>query len=263
MPVPNNTNMRAVGSNAARSKGVKYIRSFHIRKSTDATVWYLYVNQKTLLGLYPTQEYAIDALYGAFTSVNANNAFTSSVIDAQLLSGVSEIEPAFNVLTLTQAASDITVDLSAYDPSTTAGYSFVYFGWEKLVDGVPQGITISEVTQLRAASGASDQSATFTGAWSGLGDGEGARPVLVGFDGTDFTVVAYGRGRSNPPAAPIISFTVDVSGTDGLPATGVEMNDNAYAVITESSVDGTPSYTYEWFQTVPTLTGITLTNQGP
>ncbi len=62
------------------------------------------------------------------------------------------------------------------------------------------------------------------------------------------------------PVIPVIDFAVEVSGTDGLPATDVEINGSAYAVITDSSTGGIPSFTYEWYQSVPTLTGITLTN---
>ena len=87
-----NSNMRAVGSSAARSKKVQYIRSFNIRANTDQTTWYLYVNQKTLLGLYPGKSYAIDALYGAFTSIGANDTFALASIQAQIADGKSFIQ---------------------------------------------------------------------------------------------------------------------------------------------------------------------------
>ncbi len=64
------------------------------------------------------------------------------------------------------------------------------------------------------------------------------------------------------PVIPVIDFEVDVSGWPGLPATDVELDDTAYAIITDSSTGGTPSFSYEWYQSVPTLTGITLTNEG-
>ena len=64
------------------------------------------------------------------------------------------------------------------------------------------------------------------------------------------------------PVIPVIDFEVEVSGTTAAGA-DVELGDNAYAVITDSSTGGTPSFSYEWYQSVPTLTGITLTNEGP
>ncbi len=100
MPDPTNTNMRAVGSNAAQARGVKFIRSFNIKKNSDRSKWYLYVNQKTLLGIYPGQSYAIDALYGAFTSVSGHDSMVTHTIDSQIQSGVSIIDPDINILTL-------------------------------------------------------------------------------------------------------------------------------------------------------------------
>ena len=66
-----------------------------------------------------------------------------------------------------------------------------------------------------------------------------------------------------PVPSSVIDFDVAVSGTNGLPATDVELGDIAYAVITDSSTGGTPTFSYEWYQSVPTLTGITLSNEGP
>ena len=66
--------------------------------------------------------------------------------------------------------------------------------------------------------------------------------------------------HSETPATDI-SFNAEVSGEDSLPAVDVESNGFAYAV-TSNEVPTGVSFSYQWYQSVPTLTGITLTNEG-
>lgn len=255
------TAYRYIGGQAA--KRGRPPQTFNIQKRADDT-WYFLYNKRTWVGMFPNREAALGALYGVYTANDGyDDGFAAWLADS--LEKGSVLDSAENALALTHTVDDISVMLSDYNTGSTSSYPFVYFGWEKLVDGVPQGITISEISQLSAASEDADQSATFTSAWAGLGDGEGARPVLVGFDSGTFTIIAFGLGQSKPPAAPVLDFDVEISGVDGVPGEDVVLGSFAYALIDDNSIDAPPNqptFTYEWFQSVPTLTGITLTNEG-
>ncbi len=237
--------------------------TFDIRKGPNDE-WYLFYNQGTFAGKYPTQAAAVGILYGIYTSFDGlDDGFAVWIADS--LEKGSYIEPDENVLILTHDDNDITVDLSLYDSGVLQG-DLPYFGYQIIDEnGSYIPITVSNlVAQCAAvtAGAGGSQSMSKTGAWVDIAAGAGARPVLVGFNSTtgDITVVVSGSAKYKPG---VIDFDVAVSGTNGLPATDVELGDIAYAVITDSSTGGTPTFSYEWYQSVPTLTGITLSNEGP
>jgi len=74
------------------------------------------------------------------------------------------------------------------------------------------------------------------------------------------TLFLQGRAMF-PGSVAFMNFTVaapqDTSG--GAPQVG----GSAVPVYVDTSEGVTPTFTHEWFQSVPTLTGITLTNEGP
>ncbi len=80
--------------------------------------------------------------------------------------------------------------------------------------------------------------------------------------GTTVTSATYNitLDHSETPAT-AISFDAEISGSDSLPAVAVESNGFAYAV-TSNEVPTGVSFSYQWYQSVPTLTGVTLTNEG-
>ena len=258
-------NYRAIGGQVgARSNPAL---SFNIRRRPNDE-WYMMINQQTFAGKYPSQAACLGVLYGIMTHNDGldEDGFPLYLAEA-LDNGSSTIDAAENVLTLSHTDNDISVTLSEYDSSYFIS-DLPFFGYEIIdVDGSYIPLTISTIagqcSSVTVSEGGS-QTTVKTGAWFDLAEGQGARPVLVGYNSTTgvITVVAYGPGQSKPSAAPVIDFDVAVSGTNGLPATDVELGGFAYAVITDSSTDGTPSFTYEWYQSVPTLTGITLTNEG-
>ncbi len=373
-----NTDYRAIGAQiGARSMPAL---SFNIRRRPNGE-WYLMTNQQTFAGKYPSQAACLGVLYGIMTSNDGldEDGFATYLANA-LTDGSSTIDASDNVLELIHSGSDITVLLSAFDTSSFQN-DLPYFGYQvRNSDGSYIPITISNIAlqcaQVTAGDGGSD-SMTKTGAWNDIDEGEGARPVLIGFNTNSgaITIVATGAPKQKPlspaldgislapsgvtldggtvsftatataddnrplpsdlvytytitatlgdtstvtsslsstgrsytltydytgnadrdddvlrieavasssslgasvsettsatleyptnPVIPVIDFDVAVSGTSTLPATAVELNDNAYAVVTNSSTGGITFFSYEWYQSVPTLTGITLTNEGP
>lgn len=237
--------------------------TFDIRKGPNDE-WYLFYNKGVFAGKYPTQAAAVGILYGIYTSFDGlDDGFVQWIADS--LEKGSYIEPDENVLVLTEENNNLTVDLSLYSTSSTSAYALALLGWQD-VDSFGNPVTITNITNLTnvTALDGGSQTALFTGSWNSVNEGDGARPVLVGTNSPTgpFVVVAAGAALTKPAPDPVIDFEVEVSGTNGLPATDVDLGGFAYAVITDSSTNGTPSFTYEWYQSVPTLTGITLTNEG-
>lgn len=242
--------------------------TFDIRKG-PSDEWYLFYNQGTFAGRYPTQAAAVGILYGIYTSFDGfDDDFAQWIADS--LEKGSYIETDKNGLILTHDENDITVDLSEYDSSVFTS-DLPYLGYQIIDEnGSYISITISTLASqcgsVTAAPGGS-QSLTKTGTWPAIAEGGGARPVLVGYNATSggITIVASGPAKYKPAPDPVIDFEVEVSGASGQTGTDVELGGFAYAIITDNSVDapsGQPTFTYEWYQSVPTLEGITLDNEG-
>ncbi len=261
-------NYRAIGSQVgARSNPAL---SFNIRRRPNGE-WYLMTNQQTFAGKYPSQAACLGVLYGIMTYNSGldEDGFPLYLANA-LQEGSSTIDSSDNVLILTHDENDITVNLSEYDSSVFTS-DLPYLGYQIIDEnGSYISITISTLASqcgsVTAAPGGS-QSLTKTGTWPAIAEGGGARPVLVGYNATSggITIVASGPAKYKPAPDPVIDFEVEVSGASGQTGTDVELGGFAYAIITDNSVDapsGQPTFTYEWYQSVPTLEGITLDNEG-
>ena len=245
MPDPTNTNMRAVGSNAAQARGVKFIRSFNIKKNSDRSKWYLYVNQKTLLGIYPGQSYAIDALYGAFTSVSGHDSMVTHTIDSQIQSGVSVIDPDINILTLVDngvgANPRLSCTVELYDDE---GNDITFL----VVQESPDKTTWTNTNTQRGIS----NNGTYGLALDEVDENYYYRVVLEGatLEGV-ITELSYSNAllKDDVPDSIILGMTIDEP---------VELGGLANADATVSGVPyGVPvNLTYDWERQIPSLTGL-------
>ncbi len=270
-----NSTARGVGGTAARQRGVKFIRSFNIRKNSDRTKWYLYVNQKTLIGIFPTQSYAIDALFGAVTSVDGRDAMAITSLQAQLDAGISRLDPDINILAITDAGSTatgtdvrITVDATLLtsvidDPFSPSSFRI---DLEKSDDG---GSTWSEAATGGFISGQTTYTQTFNATVfeSSVPEDTLFRAKLMQYDSLAALEDTQSRSETllrddllNSLAFSVVILDGEGSGTIDLGDTAVATPDGSASVGVDPDTE--ISYAYQWYQSVPTLGGITLTNEG-
>ncbi len=102
---------------ASSTKRPPYIRSFQIRKFNDGDTWLLIVNQKQLIGIYPSQDASLQVLIGLFTRISANAEGAEATMTAQLSRGTSSIDSAENNLSLERSSNDLIITLSNIDVS--------------------------------------------------------------------------------------------------------------------------------------------------
>jgi len=97
---------------ASSTKKPRYVRSFQIKKFDNGDTWLLIINQKQLVGIYPSQDAALQVLLGCFTRVSASDLGALETMSYQLSQGYSFIDPAYNNLSLTRSGDDLIVTLS-------------------------------------------------------------------------------------------------------------------------------------------------------
>ena len=108
---------------------IKFIRYFEVKSMNSGAKWLLIVNQKTLIGIYPTRDAALGALIGCFMYLGAK-AFDASGDDLILTTGGAGREVVGPVLAVIErmlgdnsgsidnASNDLTIpfiNISPYD----------------------------------------------------------------------------------------------------------------------------------------------------
>jgi len=120
---------------ASSTKKPPFIRSFNIQKFDNGDTWLLKVNQQMLIGLYPSQDAAIQVLHGLFIRCNASREGAEAAMSKQLSQGTSTIDEALNSLVMNRTGEDaLTFILSDIDMGdvTTAGV----IGVQTSLDGI-------------------------------------------------------------------------------------------------------------------------------
>jgi len=272
---PTNTKARKAGSISANRKRVPFIRSFDIATNSDRDRWTLKVNQKTLLGIYPSQATAIDALYGAFMSVDAADFGAWESIQDQLLRGISTIADDLSLLSILRNGNEVDISVEKFNfDYVTQGYDAstyvngVFLGYQISTDlGVtytPPNFGNLVGSALTSSNDGTDiTETTVSSVWSGLAENGFIRPILMGLDASlNATVLKFGNAIFKDEVDDTaISFTVNVqrAADDTLaPETG----GFAYAHVVDSSTldpGETISFDYNWYRQIPSMTGITAT----
>ena len=122
---------RYIGGQIARKVGSNPGFTFAIKKRDDDT-WYMYVNQHTFCGFYPSQDACLGILYGYYTSNDGrDDGFAAWLADS--LEKGSVLDPDVNVLVIEVAGVDPNQTLGArvsdidYSVAPTAGeFWFAY-----------------------------------------------------------------------------------------------------------------------------------------
>ena len=243
-------------------RDIKYVRSFQVQKRyrDGSNVWLLKVNLHQLVGIYPTQQAALQVLMGLITRLGASDTHTlSSTISHMLSKGdTSYIDSDANVPSMVLEDPNYVVTVESVDPSVIPGSSFLYYGVQYSDTSgawlTPELAYLKQVT----AGVEGTQTELFLNAYGNQVEDTYARAVVVEITSAfaiNLISASSVRFLKNEFAlVPVIDFSVDIG--------QAVLLGTAEAHITENSTDGTPTYTYEWFRSTNVVTGVTLTNEG-
>ena len=81
---------------ASSTKKPPFVRSFAIRKFDNGDTWTLTVNQKMFIGIYPSQDAALQVLIGLYIRCNASKIGAEAAITKALSTGQGYIDEALN-----------------------------------------------------------------------------------------------------------------------------------------------------------------------
>ena len=271
---PTNTKARKAGSISAKRKRVPFIRSFNIGTNENRDKWTVKVNQKTLLGVYPSQATAIDALYGAFMSCNAADFGAWESIQDQLLRGISTIADDLALLSIARNGNEVDVTVEKFNYAfvtqgqDAADYaSGVFLGYQTSTDGITYtdpGFANLLGSALTAANDGTDiTETTASSVWTGLAENGFVRPIIMGIDASlNGTVFKTGNAIFKDEVDDTsISFTVNVQ-TSADDSMAPQVGGYAYAKVVDSSTldpGESISFSYTWYRQIPSMTGITGT----
>jgi hypothetical protein len=234
---------------ASSTKKPPYVRSFQVRKFDNGDTWVLIINQKQLVGIYPSQDAALQILNGLFTRVSANDEAARATMSYQLSKGYSSVDPAFNNLTLARSGDDLVITLSLIN-TTDPAIATPIVTWDDYTNpGSPgQKTTVGSVTEPEGGT----QVFTIVGGWntavennyiqafledSGVGVSASSNVILkdeVDPSGT-LSVLIQNLAGDGPPEAT----------TDGNTYTGAAYATPSWTV-EDWPVGVTPSYSYAW-----------------
>ena len=228
-----------------------YIRSFKIQKFNDGTTWTLVVNQKQLIGIYPTQDACLEILVGLVTSSGGAESGAYESLSRQLSLGRSSISDAFNNLSLAVSGDDLVITLANIDTTGLATATVEYDDYT--TPGTPGALTlVGAVTEPEGGT----QIFTVVNGYAGVPENSYIQAFF-----TDFGVSTEASSNVllKDDVAPT-GFSVKV-GTigdeDAVPTAttdGVTYTGAAYAypqwVSNDWPVGVTPSYSYAWTYTI-------------
>lgn len=248
---------------ASSVKKPPYIRSFQIRKFDGGATWLLIVNQKQLIGIYPSQDAALQVLTGLFTRVSASEEFAQSTMSYQLSLGSSTIDDAFNNITLEQSGDDLIITLSNINTTGLATATVEYDDYT--TPGTPGALTLAgAVTEPEAGT----QIFTVVNGYAGVPENSYIQAFF-----TDFGVSTESSSNVliKDDVAPT-GFSVKIgtiSDEDAAPEAttdGVTYTGAAYAYpqwVSNDWPEGvTPSYSYAWTYTIDAQAPVAVGGSG-
>lgn len=154
---------------------IKYIRSFNVQKRNDGDSWILIVNQKQMVGVYPTQTAALQVLMGIFTRLSGGKTDVLDVVLGNMVTdGRGVIDPAFNGMSYNISGNDLEVTLSSYD---STGLTTPVLGYQTSDNGTNWNAPIAS-TAVTALDG-ENQTELLTNAYLNVSENDYFRAVLV------------------------------------------------------------------------------------
>lgn len=268
---------------------IKYIRSFHIKSLNNGAKWATIINQKVLIGFYPTREAALGALVGCFYHVSGSMGATSvegpvigpgsppvfggssaKHIQDLINSGQGTIDRSTggnNLLRFPLIAEGggimaVVVEIEDYSNAIFSG-STHYYGFQVSdLEDENSWPDITATTYLTAAPASGTTiSNTFSGITASLLENKAIRPVMVSTnDGITFTVDKFGLAAGIDFDVDNLVVTAELSGNPTV-NTPLLYGGNAYALTTLSGAAPFKSvnYNYDWYREIPSLTGLSVT----
>ena len=232
---------------ASATKKPPFVRSFNIRKFDNGDTWTLTVNRQMFIGIYPSQDAALQVLKGLFIRCNASPAGAEAAMTQQLSWGSSTIDQALNNLLLNRTGeNDLTYILS--DISIT-GDAFLGLQVSDTGGGWP-----NNPTQITTVDGSVDPLEYFqAGGYDTIAENDYFRAVLYQMPG--FSIVASSNTQLKDDLDPVgtLSLLIRNLAGDGPPeatSNGLAYVGAAYATPQWTSEDWpedlTPTYSYAW-----------------
>lgn len=269
------------------SLNIKFIRSFHIKSLDDSSKWATIVNQKSLVGVYPTREAALGALVGCFLRVSGSIGVEetpgsgpgfpasyvgggASVILNFLSNGSGIIDGSTggkNLLSFPSIAEGggtiaVTVEIEDYSNTIFSGATHYYGFQVSDLEDENSWPDITATTYLTLAPNkGTNISNVFSPITGSLLENRAIRPVMVSTnDGITFTVDKFGLAAGIDFVQDTLSVTAELSGNPTV-NTPLLYGGTAYALTTLSGAAPFKSinYNYDWYREIPSLTGLSVT----
>ena len=265
---------------------IKYIRSFHIKSLNNGAKWATIINQKVLIGFYPTREAALGALVGCFYHVSGKIGTAEAEgpvigpgnapiltgpgatnIDDLLGTGGGIIDGGENILSFPSIAEGggiiaVTVQIEDYSNAIFTGTT-KYYGFQ--VSDLEDENSWPDITATTYLVAAPNKGATISNVFSpitaSLLENRAIRPVMVSTnDGITFTIDKFGLAAGIDFTQDTLALTAELSGSP-TSNTPLVYGNIAYANTTLSGAAPFKSvnYNYSWYREIPTLTGLSVT----
>lgn len=234
---------------ASSTKKHPYVRSFQIKKFDNGDTWLLIINQKQLVGIYPSQDAAIQVLLGCFTRVSASDLGALGTMSYQLSQGYSFIDAAYNNLSLTRSGDDLVVTLSLINTLDPAIATPIVTWDDYSTPGSPDATTsLGAVTEPEGGT----QVFTIVGGWTASAENNYIQAFLED-SGVGVVVNSNVLIKDELDPSGTLSVSITNLAKDGPPEAtwdGQTYAGAAYATpqwTVEDWPEGvTPSYQYAW-----------------
>ena len=259
---------RIAGTRLKRRTGIKSVRIWPQEENSGK--YALTLNRKMLVGLYPSLEAALGVLFGCYIYNYGRGSTFETWFNSLYLQGKIELPVVTpNVLQLNQVGN--TLGSTLYNWSSTGSTvpgnmteaRYVYSSSSASGGPFSSFDVDASIDFLNLADGDNAVSAATTARWDLVAPGDYYKVDLVAYNGLAVvgTIASSNVLRRGQPTANL-DFDVDIF--DGSSDTVINIGDVAVAVpdaAASTNLDPNTdiSYTYEWWQSVPTLTGITVT----
>ena len=251
---------------ASSTKKPRYVRSFQIKKFDNGDTWLLIINQKQLVGIYPSQDAALQVLLGCFTRVSASDLGALETMSYQLSQGYSFIDPAYNNLSLTRSGDDLVVTLSLINTLDPAIATPIVTWDDYSTPGSPDATTsLGAVTEPEGGT----QVFTIVGGWTASAENNYIQAFLED-SGVGVVVNSNVLIKDELDPSGILSVSITNLAQDGPPEAtwdGQTYAGAAYATpqwTVEDWPEGvTPSYQYAWSYQIDSGPLVSVGNNGP
>jgi hypothetical protein len=251
---------------ASSTKKQPYVRSFQIKKFDNGDTWLLLINQKHLVGIYPSQDAALQVLLGCFTRVSASDLSALETMSYQLSQGYSFIDPAYNNLTLTRSEDDLVVTLSLINTLDPAIATPIVTWDDYSTPGSPDATTsLGAVTEPEGGT----QVFTIVGGWTASAENNYIQAFLED-SGVGVVVNSNVLIKDELDPSGTLSVSITNLAKDGPPEAtwdGQTYAGAAYATpqwTVEDWPEGvTPSYQYAWSYQIDNGPLVSVGGSGP